>query len=800
MNIIKNSETNNRDLQSECLAFMAEHGICFSGPILADNQIHRFSADEHKNKPDEWYKATEGVSIKGNKYLMVTVGSWSTGAKYTYCSWKDDNSLDASEKKEMYEFSSKHNEEAGRQLDEIRDLAAKEAERIWQEATDSTSDEQYLRYIKLKSINPIGVKFGLHKMFGKDKDPVPVIIIDFRNAAGEIRTLQFIHTAADGKTYKKWLTGGEKKGNFHLIGEAINNSSMFVTEGYATGVSVFMASGTPVAVAGDAGNLSPAIENLKIRHTQSKFTIAGDSDERGRKDANEAAKKIGVSVVFPIFPEDVKSSLLDPMKKPAKDFNDLHQIHGLEEVKKQLLPKIVISSVQDDLKNLASNLTEKCDPCEDFILSGMPELLYAWISSLCETTDAHPIMITTSAFATATGFIGKKMLIPRGLFHQDLHTNMWFLNVADSGLFKSTALKAGANIAYDCAKEVNKDIRKFAELRRTESDNTEKMELDEKILQLRAQNIILPTKATGEAFIERLSLQGKGGVILLNELGAWLQNFEKNHNIDFKGMLTEFYDVPDSYEYATRTQGTFILEKPCFSICGVSTSVWLKENLKPNDVGSGFFARFLIYAPPCKNKIPPAFPKKFISPNKYEQRVQEILYKFNESDYIYNFELTETSKGFAEELYQEIFKLVSSYDKCNKILEPYVKRWWPYLLKLGMVISFFEDQSSTEISETSLMSAFTILLPAIKSTAYLFQGELGESDYQMKCRTVFNWICVKVKECGAPVKRKKLLQSKILEGGVKMYDSILEMLIESGQIATKNTSDKKDDLAYFPRE
>lgn len=808
LNDSKTSDFNNKDLEAECVQFMADNGLNISAQIITDGKIHRFSADENLRKPDEWYIAAAGTSVKGNEYFTCTGGSWSSGERCTYQSWKNNNSFSAEEKKEFYEISKKLREEIETHLKIQRDLAAKEATKVWEEAKESPPDEECSRYAKLKGVDLIGVKFGLHKIFGKDKDSVPVIIIDFRNAAGEIRTIQFIHSTPEGKTYKQWLAGGEKKGNFHIIGKIVNAPKIYVAEGWATGMSVHMASGAPVVVAGDAGNLLSVVENISntypiyLKHYEqyNKIVIAGDSDERGRRDAISAAKKVNGLVVFPKFPKDKNYSPTDPFKKLYTDFNDLHQTCGLEEVKTQVInTEIVISSVQDDLKNLAQSLLEKKDPCEDFLLSGLPEPLYAWISSLCETTDAHPIMVTSSAFATASGFLGKRLFLPKGVFFQDLHTNLWLLNVADSGLYKSTALNSGANLANERAKEINSEIKTLEDRRRREGNNKENEKICEDILRVRQRNFLLPNKMTGEAFIERLSQQDTGGVIFLNEFGAWLQNFEKGHNNDFKGMLTEFYDVPPSYEYATRTQGSFILEKPCFSICGVSTLTWLKENLKPGDVGSGFFARFLIFAPPGQNKIPPAFPENLKPFNSYEQKIRYIFERFDQTNDIYRFGFSIPAKKLANQLYMELFKVTASYnDKCQKVLEPYIKRWWPYLLKLAMIIRFFEDPNSKELSESALLAALTILLPAVKSTAQLFEGELGESEHQTKCRLVFEWICKKVKEKGEPVKRKALLSSKQLGGGADMYDYVLKTLIETGQIQ-KIQKDKKDEWEYSPK-
>ena len=71
-----------------------------------------------------------------------------------------------------------------------------------------------------------------------------------------------------------------------------------MTEGYATGASIYMATHQPTVIAFDAGNLEPVIEDLKQAYPKSPLVIAGDDDQWkehnvGREKAEEAARKYG---------------------------------------------------------------------------------------------------------------------------------------------------------------------------------------------------------------------------------------------------------------------------------------------------------------------------------------------------------------------------------------------------------------------------------------------------------------------------------------------------------------------------
>lgn len=780
-----------RDLEADCLQNMAANGLEYSGQLIADGKIRRYSTDNQKNKCDEWYVAYEGVSSYGNQYLICTYGSWSQDVKHVFKSYEHDKSLiNVEERKEFYATWKSKRENIQAALKEEHEKIAQEACEKWEKSFLDIPTQEYLRYTKAKKVFPMNVRFGLNPQ------GFPSIIIPLRNYDGQIRSLQFISMDEHGKSYKTFLSGGEKRGNFHTLGEISDGDEpIFIAEGYATGLSVYEAGDGATVIAFDAGNLGNVVENLKKKFPNNPIIIAGDNDQVGKEKAYAVARRFGCKVVFPEFP---KEKSVDAAGKPYTDFNDLQQVVGAEEVKKQLKQSWSVPTIQDELKKAAYNLLKKEDPCGNFCISGLPKLLSNYISSISETTNAHPIMIACSVLTTISAFLKRKVFIEEGAYFQKLYPNFWLLCITKSGQFKSTALNKGARLAWKKNDEVIGEIKKYeANLRMTVEDE-EKRKIKEEILKVSRDNVLLPNKITAEALLEYLS-DGHYGVILASEFGGWLQNLDKNHNGDLKAIFTELYDVPNSFRYKTRTQGDFVLSNPYFSICGVSTLAWLKPSLKGTDVASGFFARFLIFAPPHQDIIPPALPTHKIAANFYaEQVVWDILEGIDEP---YSYTLSGQAKLLFESLHEDIYKFHKSYDeKSQELLEPYVKRWSPYLLKLAMIMRLFEDQKSREISESALLAALTVLLPAMQSTVLLFEGELGESEYQRKCRVLFEWICKRIGTTGAPVLRKAIFQSKKLNDGPTEYDHVLNTLIESGKIKLVTEGRKKNDWEYSLEE
>lgn len=216
-------------------------------------------------------------------------------------------------------------EERQQALTERRNEAAREAHTEWIAYDWATGENPYLQE---KGIPPLGVREDLDGN----------LMVPVQNAERDLRGLQFI--SPDGQ--KRFLRGMEKSGNFHLVsepGKDLSQGEILLAEGYATGASLHVATGKPVAVAFDAGNLEPVARKLRERYPNVAITICADNDHQHKRGnepwnkgvamAQDAARAVGGKVVAPVFNEDERA-------RGLTDFNDLHQSRGLEEVRKQI--------------------------------------------------------------------------------------------------------------------------------------------------------------------------------------------------------------------------------------------------------------------------------------------------------------------------------------------------------------------------------------------------------------------------------------------------------------------------------
>ncbi|CAM3756088.1 DUF927 domain-containing protein [Polaromonas hydrogenivorans] len=203
-------------------------------------------------------------------------------------------------------------------LDAAHASAASEAAAQWAQASE-TGESAYLTH---KGVQPHGVRFALGG----------VVLVPVRDAAGELWNVQCIapDKPTDGGTDKLFLKGGRKSGLWHLIGGAGADTAapgaVLVAEGYATAASLHEATGRPVAVAFDAGNLAHVAKALRTLYPAALLVLCGDDDLQtlartghnpGRDKATAAARAVRGLAVFP-----------DGLPEGGSDFNDLHRRHG----------------------------------------------------------------------------------------------------------------------------------------------------------------------------------------------------------------------------------------------------------------------------------------------------------------------------------------------------------------------------------------------------------------------------------------------------------------------------------------
>ena len=189
--------------------------------------------------------------------------------------------------------------------------AAANAHSIWETAPGAPDDHAYL--IR-KDIAAHGAR--LHG---------DALVIPLR-AGGKLHSLQFI--GADGS--KRFLTGGRVAGCYFSIGNPKGAAALCIAEGFATGASIHEATGYPVAVAFNAGNLLAVTQAMRERFPDLPLVVCADHDHQtagnpGVTKATEAAQAVGGRLGLPDFGADRPDG--------ATDFNDMAALCGKDAVR-----------------------------------------------------------------------------------------------------------------------------------------------------------------------------------------------------------------------------------------------------------------------------------------------------------------------------------------------------------------------------------------------------------------------------------------------------------------------------------
>lgn len=170
-----------------------------------------------------------------------------------------------------------------------------------------------------------------------------------------------VFIAAVESPEKRYLPGGRKQGLFHLIGASAGVCTrpdeplavLLLAEGYATGASVHEATGRPLAVCFDSGNLKVVAEALREQHPAALLVVCGDDDAgTAARTGENPGRKAAASAVRAVATPDGPARAVFPagLTEDGTDFNDLHAAAGLDAVRDQV--ELVIAQALDEVRRL----------------------------------------------------------------------------------------------------------------------------------------------------------------------------------------------------------------------------------------------------------------------------------------------------------------------------------------------------------------------------------------------------------------------------------------------------------------
>lgn len=299
----KPRELTEGDILSQFADALRDAGLVLDGPPIMDGNWHRTPVDSAKNA-----KAKQGAYIgnigdgnkeKPNGFIQNKL----TGFER---SWSARGIFLTPEQRA--EFDRAARESAAKRAEDVaasQEKAAEGALKRWK----ALKPAERHAYLERKHVDAFGVRV--------DRDS---LVIPIQDAEGKLWSLQDI--PADSNLSKLYVKNGRKTGCFHVIGDLQDASAVGFAEGYATGASVHMATGMPMVIVFDSGNISSVMGALAPAIEGKEKVICGDDDVlppgrvlrrlNGMLSAEKTFEKLQLSSL------DADELVFDGVGRPAK--------------------------------------------------------------------------------------------------------------------------------------------------------------------------------------------------------------------------------------------------------------------------------------------------------------------------------------------------------------------------------------------------------------------------------------------------------------------------------------------------
>lgn len=300
-------------------------------------------------------------------HISAVFGDWREGSRHEFRSWLNGDGrpvegIDAAAiQREIDQRQNEAEAKARRRAGQAARIAASLIEHA------PTEPAEPHPYLKRKGIT------GLECYYAADEHGPYLAVPMIDLGTGEPKSIQRIYH--DGR--KAFLPGTPLKNNALCcpVGARLSEidpeaGEVWLAEGYATGETVHQATGRPVLIAFDSGNLERVAKAAVERWPGIRLAIAADNDQwkvgqpvdpakpDGKKKVNtgvEAARKIarthGVRVVIPDFTNLVDEAECRAAGEGPTDFNDLQALAGIDNVTRQLQPPIRTANDVEDAPN-----------------------------------------------------------------------------------------------------------------------------------------------------------------------------------------------------------------------------------------------------------------------------------------------------------------------------------------------------------------------------------------------------------------------------------------------------------------
>lgn len=524
------------------------------------------------------------------------------------------------------------------------------------------------------------------------------LLIPLHDATGALHSLQIITPDGD----KRFLPGGSEKGGFYPLRGS--SDLLLICEGYATGASLHEATGYQVAVAINAGDLETVALALHAQLPDMRIIVAADDDHQtegnpGLSKAKAVAAAVGGAVAVPDFGAN------RPVK--ASDFNDLHQLLGLDAVKRcvesavKALP-IVVSQQAVVMPSPEDVDNHRNVPVPD------PTCLYGLVGDIAHAgshnTEANIYAVAASALAYLSAALGRRAYIPIGDDYN--HARLYFIHVGRSSRGR---------------KGTSKKLIKLIDKALRDTEPALAPHIHSGGLSTREGLATLIHDGYKDGKNEIPPIDDKRLLVMESEFANVLQQSKRDGNT-LSAALRDAWDGTSIKPAVKNNPVT--TTNPHITIMGDVTPSELRDSMHKRELSNGFANRFIFFWAEGDKVValPPPTPKNVV--DALTERVAQVLRYVGANHHGENDVIEMDWTPDAKKLYEHHYKGELRDRSAGEHITSLLDRRAPVLVRLAMLFTLTDQTKIIEVPHINAAMAWVRYWA--DSVKFIFQSAADE--------------------------------------------------------------------------
>lgn len=463
-------------------------------------------------------------------------------------------------------------------------------------------------------------------------------------------------------------------------------------------------------------------------------------------------------------------------------------------MKKRRAPPFTVRG-SSQIQRKDNRMNDEVNSYKAFDMELLPGVLRSYLSEcMLHAPGVDPLMVFVPFLSTTAALLNKNIYIDN---YGKIYPNLWTLVIAPSGSYKSTAMRLGSQLALGESSKfqssllsVENQLQELNKLSVSEKkgERDKIKELEQARLELIALNPIMSDKGSTEGFLQAMH-DGQKATIFSTEASVFLSQFQKEYNADLKPQFMKAYDCNESLDHLTRTTKRLYIEEPYLGFCGASTFETITPFFTPTDMLSGFTVRMLLFSFERSNTEQVYLAKQKTISNMFNKQIMTNIESIKQGG-----ERSYSLKDEAAEFYVKICELITGFkhesDRVNRYLKAFKTRWITYILKISLLMEALGSPYSKELSQRSLLVAYSIVTRAMQSTVQIIEEYVELSKFQLSCNRVYKWVEQRFALKGSAITYADILNAELCDGTLREMNSILSMLCAQEKLAPVDLKDK----------